>query len=143
MEIATIGFTRTTAQHFFERLTAAHVQRVVDVRLHNESQLAGFAKLTDLPFFLDKLCGISYEHELQLAPTEDLLKRYRSDKDWDRYAVAFTRLMRRRKITAVLDRELFARKTALLCSEPTADHCHRRLIADILTAAWPATVEHL
>ena len=143
MEISTIGFTRTTAQHFFERLNAARVQRVIDVRLHNESQLAGFAKQSDLPYFLDNLCGISYEHDLRLAPTEDLLKKYREDKEWDRYAAAFTRLMRRRNITTVLDRDSFKRKTALLCSEPTADRCHRRLVAEILVTAWPATVEHL
>jgi uncharacterized protein (DUF488 family) len=143
LEIATIGFTRTTATYFFERLTAARVQRVIDVRLHNASQLAGFAKQADLPYFLEKLCGISYEHDLRLAPTEDLLKKYREDKDWDRYAAAFTRLMRRRNITTILDRDSFARKTALLCSEPTADHCHRRLVAEILSAAWPTTVEHL
>ena len=143
MEIATIGFTRTTARHFFERLTAARVQRVIDVRLHNESQLAGFAKQSDLPYFLAKLGGISYEHDLRLAPTEDLLKKYREDQDWDHYAAAFKKLMRRRKITTVVDRNAFARKTALLCSEPTADHCHRRLVAELLAKQWSTSIEHL
>lgn len=144
MEIATIGFTKSSAKHFFERLTSARVQRVVDVRLHNESQLAGFAKQTDLPYFLDKLCGISYEHDLRLAPTQELLRGYRADKNWDAYRAGFVRLMRKRKIVTELDGQLFNdRKTALLCSESTAEHCHRRLVADMLAKHWKAMVEHL
>jgi uncharacterized protein (DUF488 family) len=143
LEIATIGFTRTSAQHFFERLMAARVQRVVDVRLHNESQLAGFAKQADLAYFLETICGIAYEHDLRLAPTEELLHRYRSDKDWDRYRAGFARLMRHRDIAGTLDRAAFERKTALLCSEATPDHCHRRIVAGVLARRWGATVEHL
>ena len=143
MEIATIGFTRTSAQHFFERLTAARVQRVVDVRLHNESQLAGFAKQEDLAYFLETICGITYDHDIRLAPTEELLQDYRRDKDWGRYADTFMGLMRRRSVAEVLDRDLFTRKTALLCSEAAAEQCHRRLVAEMLSQAWGASVEHL
>jgi uncharacterized protein (DUF488 family) len=143
LEIATIGFTRTSAEHFFERLKAAHVQRVVDIRLHNESQLAGFAKQPDLAYFLGSICHVTYEHDLRLAPTNELLRRYRADKDWDRYRAGFTRLMRRRNIVRTLDRASFERKTALLCSEATAEHCHRRLLAEALAIAWGASVEHL
>ena len=143
MEIATIGFTRTSAQHFFERLTAARVERVVDVRLRSESQLAGFAKQADLAYFLDTICGITYDHDIRLAPTEELLQGYRRDKDWGRYAETFMGLMRRRSVVEVLDRDLFTRKTALLCSEATAEQCHRRLVAEMLSHAWGASMEHL
>jgi uncharacterized protein (DUF488 family) len=71
LEIFTIGFTQTTAERFFGRLRAAHVQRVLDARLHNDSQLAAFAKAGDLPYFLAALVGASYEHDLRLAPDED------------------------------------------------------------------------
>lgn len=144
MEIATIGFTRTSAQHFFERLTAARITRVVDVRLHNASQLAGFAKQADLAYFLEAICGVSYEHDLRLAPTDELLRNYRADKDWDAYSAGFIRLMRKRKIVTTLERQPFHdRKTALLCSESTADRCHRRLVAELLAKQWRATIEHL
>ncbi len=126
MEIATIGFTRTSAQHFFERLTAARIERVVDVRLHNQSQLSGFAKPPALGYLLRTICQVSYEQDLRLAPTEELLRQYRADKDWSRYETGFVRLMRERKIVTAIDEHSFESTTALLCAEAAAEHCHRR-----------------
>ncbi len=143
MEIATIGFTRTSAQHFFERLTAARIERVVDVRLHNQSQLAGFAKHPDIAYLLETICHISYEQDLRLAPTAELLRKYRDDKDWGRYQTDFVRLMRQRNIMIVLDKDAFESKTALLCAEATAERCHRRLVAELLAKRWHAGVKHL
>ncbi|MCC7363349.1 MAG: DUF488 domain-containing protein [Dehalococcoidia bacterium] len=144
MEIATIGFTHSSAEHFFERLSAAGVQRILDVRLHNVSQLAGFAKASDLAYFARVICGAGYEHDLRLAPTEELLSPYRKDKKtWPRYESGFLELMRSRDIPAALDPGDFHRKTVLLCSEPTADTCHRRLVAELVAEAWSAKVEHL
>jgi uncharacterized protein (DUF488 family) len=138
VEIYTIGFTQTTAERFFNRLAEAHVERLLDVRLSNSSQLAGFAKAQDLPYFLRKLVGASYEHESLLAPTPELLDTYKKKKgSWSDYEAGFLDLMARRRIESALQPSSFERPTALLCSEATAEHCHRRLVCEYLASRWP------
>lgn len=138
MEIYTIGFTQTTAEHFFGRLAAAGVERLLDVRLNNSSQLAGFAKAQDLPYLLRELVGATYEHEPLLAPTQDLLDDLKKRKgDWASYEQGFLALMEDRQIDAVLSPNDFQVRTALLCSERTPEHCHRRLICEHLARRWP------
>jgi uncharacterized protein (DUF488 family) len=138
MEICTIGFTQTTAEHFFGRLADAGVLRLLDVRLNNTSQLAGFAKAADLPYFLRELVGATYQHEPLLAPTQDLLDAYKKHKgDWADYERDFLALMEERRVDEVLDLVEFERRTALLCSEATAEHCHRRLVIEFLATRWP------
>lgn len=137
MEIYTIGFTQTTAERFFDRLADAGVKRLLDVRLSNSSQLAGFAKAKDLPFFLNRLIGAEYRHEPMLAPTQELLDAYKKHKgDWATYEHGFLELMRKRHIESRLSRGDFEKPTALLCSEPTPEHCHRRLVCEYLAAHW-------
>lgn len=138
MEIYTIGFTQTTAERFFTRLAEARVKRLLDVRLNNSSQLAGFAKAQDLPYFLRELVGVVYEHEPLLAPSQDILDAYRKRKgSWEVYEREFRTLMESRRIDRALSPAAFARRTALLCSEATPEHCHRRLIAEFLAERWP------
>jgi uncharacterized protein (DUF488 family) len=132
----TIGFTGKTAAQFFGALRGAGVKRVVDVRLNNVSQLAGFTKRQDLPFFLEELCGAEYVHELLLAPTKEILDGYRKDRSWDRYTERFLKLLQERRVEHHVSRRLFAAPTALLCSEPTPDRCHRRLVAEYLARQW-------
>ncbi len=137
MEIYTIGFTQTTAEHFFGRLKEAGVQRLLDVRLNNSSQLAGVAKARDLPFFLHELVGASYEHEPLLAPTQELLDEYKKRKgDWGSYERRFLDLMTERQIERALSPTEFELPTALLCSEATAENCHRRLVCEYLADRW-------
>ena len=137
MEICTIGVTKRAAADFFGALRRAGVKRVLDVRLKNSSQLAGFSKRDDLPFFLAELCGAEYIHEPRLAPTPELLSDYRKRRiDWPEYERRFLALMGTRQIEQAINREFFAVPTALLCTEPTADHCHRRLVLEYLQAAW-------
>jgi uncharacterized protein (DUF488 family) len=145
VEIYTIGFTQTTAEHFFSRLSGARIQRLLDVRLNNSSQLAGFAKARDLPYFLRELVGASYQHEPLLAPTQDLLDEYKKRKgDWASYERAFLALMTERHIADRLTAADFEVRTALLCSEATAERCHRRLVAEHLAEHWPAVeIVHL
>jgi uncharacterized protein (DUF488 family) len=139
VEIYTIGFTQTTAERFFGRLIDARIERLLDVRLNNTSQLAGFAKAVDLPYFLRELAGAAYEHEPLLAPTQDILDAYKKQKgDWADYEVAFDALMEGRRIHEVLSPASFEQRTALLCSEATAEHCHRRLVAEFLARHWPS-----
>ena len=137
MEVYTIGFTQTTAAGFFGKLKQAGIRRVVDVRLNNVSQLAGFAKRDDLRFFLAEICGAEYVHEPRLAPTQEILDAYKKAKgDWDDYQRRFLQLLADRRIETELDRRLFGVPTALLCSEPTAEHCHRRLVVEYLNSTW-------
>lgn len=137
MEIYTIGFTQKTAAEFFESLKRREIERLVDVRVSNTSQLAAFAKRDDLTYFLEELVGADYVHEPLLAPTKELLKAYRDgDIDWATYEIAFLDLMAERRIEDVIPRELFAKRTVLLCSEATPEQCHRRLVLDYLDGAW-------
>jgi uncharacterized protein (DUF488 family) len=137
MEIYSIGFTQKSASQFFGTLKAHGIERLLDVRLNNTSQLAAFAKQADLAYFLSEICGVTYEHEPLLAPTQEILDAYKKQKGaWDAYENAFLTLMQARKIESAIDKESFARKTVLLCSEPTAEHCHRRLVLEYLQKHW-------
>lgn len=134
--IFTIGFTRTTAERFFSRLAGLKVKKVIDVRLRNTSQLAGFAKAGDLAYFLEKLGGIQYSHEPMLAPTPTILHDLKIKKGgWDRYQEQFLTLMSDRKVEDRLTPEALE-GTCLLCSEATAHHCHRRLVCEYLNEKW-------
>jgi uncharacterized protein (DUF488 family) len=138
VEIYTIGFTQTTAERFFERLVDARIERLLDVRLNNSSQLAGFAKAQDLPYFLRQLVGAEYEHEPLLAPTQELLDDYKKRKgDWSTYEAGFLELLQSREIETLLAISDFETPTALLCSEATAENCHRRLVCEYLARRWP------
>jgi uncharacterized protein (DUF488 family) len=143
--VMTIGFTKTDAEGFFERLLSSGVKKVVDVRLHNTSQLAGFAKSNDLAYFLKKLGGIQYVHQPMLAPTDDMLKAYKKEKgDWSVYELKFMELMQDRKIEDRLRPTMFD-GVCLLCSEATPHHCHRRLVLEYLNGKWgdALDVQHL
>jgi len=135
MKLYTIGFTRKSAASFFETLKQSETRRLIDVRLHNVSQLAGFAKRQDLEYFLREVGNIDYLHLLELAPTHEMLSEYRKgDHDWARYERRFLELMEERTIEE-LPRGEFA-DACLLCSEATADRCHRRLVAEYLKHHW-------
>lgn len=145
VNLATIGFTKTTAAKFFDRLKNASVKKVIDVRLHNTSQLAGFAKADDLAYFLKEICGAQYVHQPLLAPTDDILKAFKRDKgDWTIYENSFMQLMEQRKIEERLKPGMFE-GGCLLCSEDKPHHCHRRLVCEYLNAKWDGTlkVRHL
>jgi uncharacterized protein (DUF488 family) len=138
VEIYTIGFTQTTARDFFGRLNSVGVRRLIDVRLNNSSQLAGFAKKDDLAFFLEELYGAEYVHEPRLAPTQELLDELKKRKgSWETYAAGFNELMRERRIEEMIDPSFFEGPSALLCSEATPEQCHRRLVLEYLQRAWP------
>ncbi len=136
MKISTIGFTRKPARLFFDLLRESGVSRVVDVRLNNGSQLAGFAKKEDLAFFLGELCGMEYVHLPVLAPTKELLDDYRKRRcDWVAYEDRFIALMRDRRIEETVPKEIVA-DGCLLCSEDKPHRCHRRLVAEYLKQHW-------
>lgn len=144
MQLFTIGFTRKSAEQFFSVLQAAGVKRLIDVRLNNTSQLAGFSKRDDLRYFLKAICNIEYSHLPELAPTQDILDRYKkADKDWPSYEQQFLKLLEERNAISALDRNLFD-SACLLCSEEKPERCHRRLVAEYLRNHWSSVeIVHL
>lgn len=137
MEVFTIGFTKKNAEQFFGILKRNGIRRLVDVRLNNVSQLAGFTKRDDLQFFLREVCGAEYVHEPLLAPTQEMLDAYKKAKgSWQEYEKQFLDLMAQRKIEENIDKSLFAAPAVLLCSEPTPENCHRRLVVEYLQNKW-------
>lgn len=136
MKVFTIGFTKKTAQRFFEALRASGATRVVDVRLNNVSQLAGFSKREDLAYFLKQICGMDYVHLPALAPTQEMLDEYKKQRgDWQTYEKRFVDLMKHRCLEETVPREAIA-DGCLLCSEDKPHHCHRRLVAEYLKQHW-------
>ena len=136
MKLFTVGFTKKSAEQFFGLLKQEGLTKVVDTRLNNISQLAGFTKRDDLKFFLREVVGIEYLHMPILAPTKDILDAYKKNGgDWPAYERKFVDLVRRRKIESSVSRELLS-GACLLCSEPTPHHCHRRLVAEYLSDSW-------
>jgi uncharacterized protein (DUF488 family) len=126
----TIGFTKKSAEHFFTTLSKAGVRRIIDIRLNNVSQLAGFAKRDDLR------CGADYLHLPELAPTKELLDAYREGGgDWPAYERDFRKLITARQIEKQIAKDLIHRG-CLLCSEETPQFCHRRLVAEYLADKW-------
>src|SRR6266478_3113254 len=134
--LCTIGFTGKTAEEFFTLLTDAGLRQVIDIRQNRSGQLSGFSKHPDLSFFLKKIAGIEYLHDPLLAPPPDLLKDYRRTKNWPSYEADFLAVMKQRGIPANLDTFWWSPNVALLCSEPSPEKCHRRLVADLLAGYW-------
>jgi uncharacterized protein (DUF488 family) len=144
MKLYTIGFTKTSAERFFKRLQRAGVKKVIDTRLHRDSQLAGFAKQSDLPFFLSNLAKAEYGVTELLAPTADILDAYRKKRiKWAEYEKLYGALLSARHVEDQLTPHDLDH-TCLLCSEATPEHCHRRLAAEYLARAWgPIEIIHL
>ncbi len=137
MKLYTIGFTKKSAAQFFGLLQQSGARRLVDVRLNNVSQLAGFAKREDLAYFLERICGMEYVHLPQLAPTREMLDAYRKGhKDWAAYAGQYLALLAAREVAAEPGLQELLADAVLLCSEDKPDHCHRRLAAEYLAHQW-------
>lgn len=144
MKIHTIGFTKKSAETFFTLLHNAHVKRVVDGRLNNFSQLAGFSKKEDLAFFLKELCGIEYVHLPILSPTQDIITDYRRKRgSWEAFRERYLNLITDRKREERIEPETL-HGGCLLCSEDKPHHCHRTLAAEYLQEHWgDVEIDHL
>lgn len=146
-ELFTIGFTQKTAERFFSLISKANIQLLVDVRLNNKSQLAGFTRGTDLEFFLKKLCNCHYKHSIEYAPDKSLLQAYKNNKtpiSWSEYTDRYTSIIIKRnaleKFKEILDS---ADRICLLCSEPRPENCHRGILASMLAERYQIKVTHL
>ena len=144
MKLFTIGFTQKSAETFFTAIKKSGAERIVDIRLNNTSQLAGFAKQDDLRYFLRQICGVDYHHEPLLAPTADILDAFKKKRmAWDEFERRFVDLIRQRHIEKTVRKEILS-SGCLLCSEATPDQCHRRLVAKYLSERWgDIEVNHL
>ena len=137
MRIYTMGFAQKNAKTFFELLKKNRVEVLIDIRLNNKSQLAGFTKGDDLAYFLQNLCGCAYYHEIDFAPTKEILDSYKNKQTtWAEYEKAFLPLMRSRGAKELFDQKFRGfQNVCLLCSEPTPEQCHRRLLAETVADA--------
>ena len=144
MKIFTIGFTKKPAAAFFNRLKDAGVARLIDIRLNNTSQLAGFTKKDDLRYFAREICGIDYLHKPELAPTPEIFDAYKKRNGaWEPFERSFLHLMNERHVETTLSPATLD-GACLLCSEEKPHHCHRRLVAEYLREKWPAVeIDHL
>jgi uncharacterized protein YeaO (DUF488 family) len=140
-KIFTIGFTGSTAENFFSRLRDSGVKKVIDTRLWADTQLSGFAKKRDLPFLLQNLSGAAYEHKIDLAPSENILKDFKDKKiQWPEYEDRYLQLLHDRHIADTLTQN-DVNDTCFLCAEKTSHHCHRRLLAEYLQREWNIAME--
>lgn len=137
MTIYTIGFTKKTAEKFFEALRSSGAKHLLDIRLSNNSQLTGFTKRNDLPYFLKRLVNMEYHEVPILAPEESILKEYRKTGDWAIYEHRYLELIRQRHVEKHIASVLFEEGVVLLCSEAEPTHCHRRLAAEYLIQIMP------
>jgi len=136
IRLFTIGFTKKSAEQLFTKLSEAGVKRVLDIRLNNVSQLAGFAKRDDLQYFLKTLCDIEYRHLPELAPTKEIMEEFKKNRgDWSVYETKFNALLSERRPEKGISREMLDRG-CLLCSEDRPENCHRRLVAEYFRKKW-------
>jgi uncharacterized protein (DUF488 family) len=144
MKVFTIGFTKKSAREFFGKLRRPELTRVVDVRLNNVSQLAGFSKRDDLQYFCEAILSIGYLHLPELAPTQAMLEAYKKNHGgWSDYETQFLDLLAERKVEDTVTREVID-GGCLLCSEATPENCHRRLVAEYLQSKWgDLEIEHV
>jgi uncharacterized protein (DUF488 family) len=146
MIVYTIGFTKKSASLFFELIKQNHIELLLDIRLNNASQLAGFSKGSDLQYFLKVICGTEYFHCLEFAPTKRLLEDYKNKKiSWLEYESGYNSLLDNRgAIDSFIEQFANFTRISLLCSEATAEHCHRRLLAEKIQEKFPSVeVVHL
>lgn len=139
MKLYTIGFTQKSARQFFELLSQNKIKKLVDIRLNNASQLAGFSKGTDLKYFLEQICNIEYNHIIALAPTKEILDNYKKKQiTWAQYENSFNELLNQRNVNDVVKGSIGMDLdgVCLLCSESTPEKCHRRLVAEYLKSNW-------
>lgn len=142
MLIYTIGFTQKSAEQFFERIKYYGIQMLVDIRLYNKSQLTGFTNGRDLPYFLGQICGCEYRHCVKYAPTKKILNGYREKRiTWAEYEMQYKFMIDEREAVNDFINNFSGlyECVCLLCSEPTPEHCHRRLFAEMVAAELPDT----
>ncbi|MCL2684070.1 MAG: DUF488 domain-containing protein [Synergistaceae bacterium] len=137
--IFTMGFTQKKARQFFDLIQSNGIELMIDIRLNNISQLAGFTKGDDLEYFLDVICGCRYEYRPDFAPTKEIMEGYKGGTlGWEAYESQYSSLIKERNATRdFAERYGGYEKICLMCSEAKADHCHRRILAGMISGEFP------
>lgn len=145
MNIYTIGFTKKSAEQFFTILKDNNVTEVCDIRLNNSNQLAGFSKGRDLEYFLKEINNMGYLHEIMLAPTKEILDKYKKNNiTWDEYETLYIRLLEERNIYKYIEvNNILKEGICFLCSEATEAECHRRLLVEYINRKYNVQIKHL
>ncbi len=145
MTIYTMGFTQKSAEEFFGLIKKNDIEILIDIRLNNQSQLAGFTKGRDLAFFLESICGCEYDHMISYAPTKEILDAYKKGAiTWEEYEVQYNDLISRREVEETFRKRYSTYdRVLLLCSEPTTEKCHRRLLAEYLSDKLSTGIVHI
>lgn len=145
MKIYTMGFTQKTAEEFFTKIKKSNIDILIDIRLNNQSQLAGFTKGKDLKYLLKEIANCDYSHEISFAPTKELLDDYKKKKvDWNKYVEVFEELIKSRNMVEKFESKYGKyERVLLLCSEPTPEQCHRRLVAEAISKKIGYEICHL
>ncbi len=141
--IFTIGFTKKSAEQFFDILQKNEIDLIADVRLNNKGQLAGFTKERDFKYFLS-LFKIDFIHLINFAPTKGLRNSYHSDWNYEIYKNNYIKLLNSRDaVTNLVKLNLPYNNICLLCSEPEADKCHRSVAAEEISKKLSLSVSHV
>jgi uncharacterized protein (DUF488 family) len=142
INIFTLGYAGKNAEEFFTILKQAGIRKVIDVRLYNTSQLAGFTKRQDIEYFLQAIVGADYVHLPIMAPTKQLLNDYKKGLiSWQEYETQFKAIITHRQIQRhIIPQDVDM--SCFLCSEAKADNCHRRLVAEYLAKLWQNVLIH-
>jgi uncharacterized protein (DUF488 family) len=145
MDIFTMGSSKKSAEEFFKIIKENDIEILIDVRLNNQSQLLGFTKGRDLKYFLKNIFDCEYSHEPNFAPTKEILDEYKKKEiSWEEYENRYNKLLEKRKINPNFNDKYGERaNVVLLCSEPTPENCHRRLLAEKLDENNEYNVVHL
>lgn len=146
-KLYTIGFTKKSAENFFELLKKNQIGVMIDVRLNNTSQLSGFSKYPDIRFFLKKISNIEYISDINFAPEEWVLKDYKAKKlSWEEYVANFDRTMEQRGVLDYIKEnyvDYIDKHICLLCSEEKAVNCHRSLVAQRFNKVFDCSIHNL
>ena len=131
-KLYTMGYTQKTAEKLFNLLSEHEIKRLMDIRLHNNTQLAGFTKQNNFKYFIERLSDIEYRHIPLMAPSKDIFDDYmKNGLEWEGYELRFKRLIDQRKIEQLINEDEID-GACMLCCEPEATNCHRRLVAEYL-----------
>lgn len=142
MMIYTIGSNRKSAETFFELLRRNDVRFLLDIRLRNSSQLAGFAKGNDLEYFTGRILGIGYRHDVRFAPDEGLFEvRKSKGLNMEQFALKFWETLEERDMKQVLLDEYAGVMDGicLMCSEEDHRECHRSVVAGYISDVFGGT----
>ncbi len=141
-KLYTIGFTKKKAEDFFEILKSNNIEKIIDIRLNNTSQLAGFSKYPDIEFFLNEILNVKYSHDSFLSPLESTLKKYKKKQiSWDSYVQEFNDTMEERKINEyILNKYSSDDNICLLCSEASPVNCHRSIVSKIFREVFDCEI---